>query len=48
MARLTNLLQMVAAKSTAHEYLSFPLLLRLRDEGSSSQSTLILEAIQAG
>ena len=34
MARLANLLQMGAAKSTAHEYLSFSLLLRPTSEGS--------------
>lgn len=32
MARLANLLQMVAAKSTAHEHLSFSLLLRPTNE----------------
>ena len=34
MARLANLLQMVGGKSTAHEYLSFSLLLRPTNERS--------------
>ena len=40
MAQLTNLLQMVAAKSTAHEYLSFSLLLRPTNE--------VLDFVQLG